>query len=264
MKTPLNLKSVLRIASSMAIVVLMCVPVRGQWVKVPSAAIPRTPDGKPNLSAPAPRLPDGHPDLSGIWEVNNKYVRDLAADLKPGDVPFQPWAKALFDERKDGSHSKEDNAAHCLPPGTPRINAAPFPWKIVQKPGFIAILYEDFNLWRQVFLDGRELAEDATPTWFGHSTGKWDGDTLVVDTKGFNGKAWIDQLGKPATEALHVIERFRRKDFGHMDIQITIDDPRAYTKPWTVTEPANLSPEIELMEFICNENNRDLEHLPGK
>jgi hypothetical protein len=222
------------------------------------------PDGKPNLSAPAPRLPDGKPDLSGIWNVDNKYVRDLATDLKPEDVPFQPWAKALFDERKDGSHSREDNAAHCLPPGTPRINAAPFPWKIIQKPNFIAILYEDFNLWRQVFLDGREIDGAATPTWFGYSTGKWDRETLVVDTKGLNGKAWIDQLGKPATESLHVIERFRRKDFGHMDIQITIDDPEAYTKPWTVTEEATLSPDTELMEFICNENNRDLEHLPDR
>ena len=122
-------------------------------------------------------------------------VRDLAVDLKPDDIPFQPWAKALFDERKDGSHSRDDNAAHCLPPGVPRINAAPFPWKIVQTPGFIVIAYETFNFWRQVFLDGRELAEDAPPAWFGYSTGKWDGDTLVVDTKGFNGKAWIDQLG---------------------------------------------------------------------
>ncbi len=252
------------IAFSVAVLVFVCAPVHAQWVKVPQANIPRMPDGKPNLSAPAPRLPNGKPDLSGIWEPNNKYVRDLAADLKPEDVPFQPWAKAVFDERKDGSHSKEDNAAHCLPPGVPRINAAPFPWKIVQTPGFIVIVYEVFNLWRQVFLDGRELAEDATPAWFGFSTGKWDGDTLVVDTKGFNGKAWIDQLGKPSTEALHVIERFRRKDFGHMDIQITIDDPRAYTKPWTVTEQANLLTETELMEFICNENNRDLDHLQGK
>ena len=252
------------IAACVVGVVFVCSAVQAQWVKVPRGNVPRMPDGRPNLSAPAPRLPDGKPDVSGIWNVDNKYVRDLATDLKPGDVPFQPWAKALFDERKDGSHSREDNAAHCLPPGTPRINAAPFPWKIIQKPNFIVILYEDFNLWRQVFLDGREIASDATPTWFGYSTGKWDRDTLVVDTKGLNGKAWIDQLGKPATESLLVIERFRRKDFGHMDIQITIDDPRAYTKPWTVTEEANLSPDIELMEFICNENNRDLEHLPDK
>ena len=133
-----------------------------------------------------------------------------------------------------------------------------------QTPTYIVIVYETYHYWRQIFLDGREMAEDAPPSWFGYSTGKWDGDTLVVDTKGFNGKAWIDQLGKPATEALHVIERFRRKDFGHMDIQVSIDDPKAYTKPWTITEPAKLSAAVELMEFICNENNRDLEHLPGR
>src|SRR5438093_175541 len=255
----------LSIASSIAILVLVCAPVRAQWVKAPPAAIPRAPDGKPNLSAPASRLPDGKPDLSGIWEPNSgKYVQNLAADLKPEEVPFQPWAKALFDERKNGSHSKEDQTAHCLPQGVPRINAAPAPWKIVQTPGFIIIVYEAFTLWRQIFLDGRELADDVTPTWLGYSTGKWDGDTLVVDTKGFNGKAWLDQSGKPSTDALHVIERFRRKDFGHMDIQITIDDSKAYTKPWTVTEEVRLSINTESLEFICNENNRDLEHLPGK
>jgi hypothetical protein len=135
---------------------------------------------------------------------------------------------------------------------------------MVQTPTFIVLVYENFNLWRQIFLDGRELTDDATPSWFGYSTGKWEGDTLVVDTKGFNGKAWLDQGGKPATDALHVIERFRRKDFGHMEIQITIDDPKAYTKPWTVTEPLNLLTDTELMEFVCNENNRDLEHLPGR
>ena len=258
----IEMKSV--IALSAATLLLLSVPAHAQWLKVPPAKVPRTADGKPNLSAPAPRLPDGKPDLSGIWEpANNRYVQNIAADLKPEDVPYQPWAKALFDERKTGAHSKEDQPANCLPQGVPRINAAPAPWKLVQTPGFIVIVYEVFNLWRQVFLDGRELAEDATPAWFGFSTGKWDGDTLVVDTKGFNGKAWIDQLGKPSTDALHVIERFQRKDFGHMEIQITIDDPNAYTKPWTVTEQFRLLADGEVMEAICNENNRDLEHLPG-
>ena len=239
-------------------------PLEAQWIKVPPAKIPRTADGKPNLSAPAARTSYGKPDLSGVWNVDNKYVRDLAVDFPAGYVPFQGWAKTLFDQRKDGSHSFEDNAAHCLPPGTPRINAAPFPWKLIQQPDYILIIYENFNMWRQIFLDGRVLDPDAVPAWFGYSTGKWEGDTLVVDTRGFNGKAWIDQLGKPATESLHVTERFTRKDFGHMDIQVTIDDPKAYTKPWTITEPAVLTPEVELMEFICGENNRDLEHLPGK
>src|SRR5215471_10444266 len=172
--------------------VLISAPAHAQWVKVPQPKIPRSTDGKANLSAPAPRTAYGKPDLSGIWNVDNKYVRDLAADFPPEYVPFQPWAKALFDERKDGAHSYEDNAAHCLPPGTPRVNAAPFPWKLVQQPDYILIIYENFNMWRQVFLDGRVVAEDAVPTWFGYSTGKWEGDTLVVDTTGFTGKAWLD------------------------------------------------------------------------
>jgi hypothetical protein len=236
-----------------------------QWVNVPKASIPRTSDGKPNLAAPAPKLRDGTPDLSGVWEPNaNKYVRDIAADLKPGDVPFQPWAKTLYEQRIDGSHSREDPDANCLPQGVPKINAAPAPWRIVQTPGYIVIVYEAFNLWRQVFLDGRQLARDLNPTWMGYSTGKWEGDTLVIDTRGFNGKAWLDQLGKPSTEALHVVERFRRKDFGHMDLQITIDDPKAYTRPWKVTQEVHLLPDAELLEFICNENNRDVSHLPGQ
>jgi hypothetical protein len=253
------------IALSVGVVGLVSAPVQAQWVKVPPPKIPRTADGKPNLSAPAPRLADGKPDLSGIWEqaAGGKYVQNIAADLKPEDVPFQPWAKALWDERKTGAHSREDQTAHCLPQGVPRINAAPPPWKIVQTPDFIVIVYEAFTLWRQIFLDGRQMAGDANPSWLGYSTGKWEGDTLVVDTRGFNGKAWIDQSGKPSTQALHVIERLHRRDFGHMDLQITIDDPKAYTKPWTVTQQVRLLPNTELMEDACNENNRDLEHLPG-
>ena len=144
------------IAFSIVIVFTLCVALQAQWAKVPPAKIPRTPEGKPNLSAPAPKLPDGKPDLSGIWEpLNNRYVQNIAADLKPEDVPYQPWAKALFDERKTGAHSKEDQPANCLPQGVPRIDAAPAPWKLVQTPGFIVVIYEAFNLWRQIFLDGR-------------------------------------------------------------------------------------------------------------
>jgi len=260
MRTLLSLKSLLR-AAPIALLVLICTPVHAQWKKVPVAAIPRGPDGKPNLAAPAPRSPDGRPDLSGVWETTGGYNQNLAKDLKPGEVPYQTWAKTLAEERATGVHEREDPGANCLPQGVPRVNAVPPPWRIVQTPGFVVIVYEAFNLWRQVFLDGRELAEDFTPAWMGYSTGKWEGDILVVDTRGFNGKSWLDQSGKPSTDALHVIERFRRKDFGHMEIQITIDDPKAYTKPWTVTEQAQLSPDTELMEMICNENNIDLEHL---
>jgi hypothetical protein len=183
--------------------------------------------------------------------------------LKPGEVPYQPWAKALVDSRADGSHAREESDANCLPQGIPKIAAAPAPWKIIQSSGTIVILHEAFNLWRQVFLDGRQFAEDLNPSWLGYSIGKWDGDTLVVDSKGFNGKTWLDQTGKPTTEALHVTERYRRKNFGTMEIQITIDDPKAYTKPWTATEEFRMVLNTDLLEFICNENNRDLVHLPG-
>jgi hypothetical protein len=264
MKTPLSLERVFRIARPAALLVLLGAPLQAQWAKVPPPAVPREANGKPNLSAPAPRSPDGHPDLSGIWEQSgNRYTQNIAADLKTENVPYQPWAKSLAAERADGSHSKEDPPANCLPAGVPRLGAAPPPWKIVQTPGLMVILYESHTLWRQVFLDGRELSEDFTPAWLGYSTGKWEGDTLVVETKGLNGKSWLDQLGKPATEALHVTERFRRKDAGHMDVQITIDDSKAYTKPWTVTQEVHLLTDTELMEDICNENNLDLGHLKG-
>ena len=255
------------IACSITVLVLVSAPLQAQWIKAPPANIPLTPDGKPNLSAAAPRLPNGQPDLSGIWRPDNVYdgqPANFAANLKVDDIPYQPWAKALLEERMTGVHEREDSSALCLPQGVPRMIAAPGQWRVVQKPEFIAILYEAFGiLWRQIFLDGREVAEDAPPTWLGYSTGKWDGDTLVVDTKGFNGKFWLDQQGKPTTEALHVIERFRRKDFGHMDVEITIDDTNAYTRPWTFAEHVRLLTDTELMEAICNENNRDLEHLPG-
>ena len=242
-----------------ALVFTMNGPAFAQWSKVPPAAVPRTPDGKPNLAAPAPRLPDGKPDLSGIWNAQTKYLRNLASDLKPEDVPFQPWAKTVYDERAAGLHWKEEPDANCLPQGLPKILVAPAPWRIVQAPGYIVFVHEAFNLWWQVFMDGREFvaSNDITPTWMGYSTGKWEGDTLVVDSRGFNGKVWLDQLGKPSTEALHVTMRFRRKDFGHMDIQITIDDPKAYTKPWSATVEATLSTNTDLMEFICLENEKD-------
>ena len=264
MKTPLNLKIVLRIACPAALLVLLGAPLHAQWTKLPAPKIPRAADGKPNLSAPAPRLADGYPDLSGIWEAKGaRYTVDIGADLKPGDIPYQPWAKALADQRVDGSHEKEDSNANCLPHGVPRIDGAVPPFKLIQMPELVVILYESHTIWRQIFLDGRELSDDINPAWLGYSKGRWEGDTLVVETKGLNGKSWLDQLGKPTTDALHVTERFHRKDAGHMDIQITIDDSKAYTKPWAVTEEVHLLTDSELMEDVCNENNRDLAHLPG-
>jgi hypothetical protein len=237
-------------------------PLGAQWLKVPDPAIPRTKDGKPNLGAPAPHKADGKPDLSGIWLVGGpKYLRNLAADLKPEQVPMLPWAAAITKERMTGAQAGEESDANCLPQGVPKIDATPNPFKIVQNPDEVIFLYEAFGLYRQVFLDGRGLPEDPNPTWMGYSVGKWDGNALVVETAGFNGKTWLDQAGHPTTEALHVTERFRRPDFGHLKIEVTIDDPKAYTKPWTVNEEMEFLPDTDLLEFICNENNRDLPHL---
>jgi hypothetical protein len=253
------------VALAIALAALASTPAFAQWLNQKTAGLPRNADGTPNLTAPAPRTPDGKADLSGIWQANGvKYLRDIAADLKPGDVPFQPWAEALFIERKSGIHAWTESDANCLPQGVPKINATPVPYRIVQTPGYVVILYEAFNLWRQVFTDGRSLPNNPNPSWLGYSVGKWEGDTLVVDSIGFNDKTWLDQVGHPLSDALHVTERFRRKDFGHMELEITIDDPKAYTKPWTVKQDPVLVPDTELLEFICNENEKDLVHMRPK
>lgn len=233
-----------------------------QWLGLKDPSIPRTKDGKPDLFAPAPKRPDGTPDLEGMWLVPGlKYLINIAADLK--EVPFQPWAAAEYQRRRD-TRGKDDPNNYCLPSGIPEKDAVTSPWKIIQEPKLIVILYESRTIYRQIFMDGRELPKDPNPTWQGYSVGHWDGDTLVVETAGTNGKAWLDTNGHPVTDALKVTERFRRKDFGHMDLTITIDDPKAYTKPWTVVENPELQPDDELLEYICEENNRDVGHFVGK
>jgi hypothetical protein len=248
---------------SLAFSLLVLAPLPAQW-KVTDKGVPRTADGKPNLSAPAPRRADGKPDLTGIWIADPPKLRDVTAGLKPGEVSMQPWAAKLFAERETGELSALDPDANCLPQGVPKINSTPLPFKILQEPNLIAILYEAFDQFRQIFMDGRTVPKDANPQWFGYSVGKWDGDTLVVESSGFNGQAWLDQVGHPSTDALRTTERFRRRDFGHMDVVSTIDDPKAYTKPWSFTQPLRLLVDTELLELVCNENNKDLPHLKGK
>lgn len=194
---------------------------------------------------------------------DNRYIRDLALDLGDDEVPYRPWARRLFDERKDGSHSREDPDAHCLPQGVPKIDFVSYPWKLIETPGSIAILYETFTYWRQIFTDGREVDANAKPSWMGYSTGQWEGDTFVVETTGFNGKIWLDQLGRPTTDRLRVTERFTRTHFGHMTIAVTIDDLGAYTSSWSASQTVHLRPGWEPLEFICGENNKDVENLPG-
>ena len=249
-----------------AVTLVLCVlasPASAQWIyNDPNA--PRTADGKPNLTAPAPRTAWGTPDLSGIWQTDLKYNANLAADLKPGDVVMRPRALALFDERQNNL-GKEDPEGYCLPPGVPRVNGVPFPNKVVQTPSLIVILYETRTTFRQIFLDANHaLAKDPQPTWMGYSTGRWQGDTLVVETSGFNDRTWLDDIGHPHSEQMRVTERIRRIDFGHLSAEITIDDPLLYVKPWTATQIFTLDPDGELLEYVCNENNRDIPHLIGR
>jgi hypothetical protein len=251
-------------AGLIAILVLTpSLPLSAQWATVKDK-IPRNKDGSPNLTAPAPRRADGKPDLTGIWLATPAKLRDATAGLKPDEVQMQPWAEALFNQRKTGALSAQDPDANCLPQGVPKIDATPIPFKIDQEPGVLVILYEAFDQFRQIFMDGRPLPKDPNPQWFGYSIGKWEGDTLVVQSSGFNGRAWLDQIGHPSSEALRVTERFHRRDVGHMDVTSTIDDPMTYKNPWTYTQPLALQPDDELLEMVCGENNRDLAHLPGK
>jgi hypothetical protein len=229
-----------------------------QWYNYPTPGIPRTPDGKPNLSAPAPRTADGKPDVSGLWRSNPTYYRNLASDLKPEQVSYLPQAETLHKERQ-ANNSKDDPTASCLVGGVPRANHIPYPFKIIQTPGLVVMLYEAVHSYRQIFIDGRPFPDDPDPSWFGYSIGRWDGDTLIVESTGFKDGGWLDASGRPASDSLRVTERFRRKDFGHMEIEVTIDDPKTYTKPWTVTIPFTFAADTELAEFMCNENNQYFE-----
>ena len=246
-----------------AAVLVLAGPAAAQWPARLRPGTPRTPDGKPNLAAPAPRTADGKPDLAGVWQPAPGYVSNIALKLKPEEVPFQPWAAELFKHRRD-TESREDPTGWCIPGGVPRSDAVPYPFKVVNAGDMVLILYEAVHSFRQIFLDGRAFPKDPNPTWLGYSIGHWVDDGLLVESRGFNDKGWLDNDGRPATEALRVTEHFRRKDFGHMDVEIVIDDAKAYTKPWTVTLPLTLLPEGELIEYICDENNKDVGHLVGK
>jgi hypothetical protein len=234
-----------------------------QWLNYPTAGIPHTHDGKPDMAAPVPKASDGKPDLSGIWEAQDQtYFFDLAAGLKPEDVVPTPWAQAIQKQREEREHV-DDPLGRCLPHGVPRVNTnGLFPFKIIQTPALVVILYEQLGLFRQIFMDGRKLESGPNPSWLGYSTGKWDGDTLVVSTSGFNDKTWLDTTkGRPASEMLHVVERFRRTSFGNMEVRATIDDPKAFTRPWTTTtQKMHLLLDTEILEFSCNENEKDIQH----
>jgi hypothetical protein len=245
--------------------VTLSIPLAAQWLNQPTAGIPRTPDGKPNLAAPAPRTPDGKPDLSGLWlKVSPKYSRNIAADLKPEEI--QSWARALVEQRQEDLGRDYMNV-RCVPLGPGYATAASSTGaemiKIVQTPGLIVMLNPDLT-YRQIFLDGRSLESAPNPTWMGYSVGRWDGDTLIVESFGFNDRTWLDHDGHPHTEALRTTERYRRRDFGSLELEVTLSDPAAYARPWTVAVRAQLAADTEMIEWVCNESPHGLEHWVGK
>jgi hypothetical protein len=254
-----------------------------QWLNYPTPGVPRTADGKPNLSAPVPKTADGKPDLSGVWQADDGRL--LKPELRParspfpqaaslrwidfgwglaGGLPYQPWAADAVKQRKALDGRDDPTSAACLPLGVPRLLVDPEYRKIVQVPGLLLILNERNAGYRQIFTDGRPLPEDPQPSWNGYSSGKWEGDTLVVHTNGLRDGMWLDRAGNPMTDAAKLTERFRRVNYGALEIEVTVDDPKAYTKPWTVKVTEFIAVNTELMDYICLENEKDASHLVGK
>jgi hypothetical protein len=261
-----------------------------QWPTYRDPSVPRNADGKPNLTAPAPKTPDGKPDLSGLWELprpapGQRGQRGQAGQATPnpqpataggtppvstfksvgsamqGGLPLQPWAEELVKKRV-ADNDKDNPDAHCLPMGIMQFHNHPEPRKIVQTPQATYIIYEANSGLRQIFTDGRPLPpKDSDPWWYGYSVGHWEGDTLVVETSGFRDGGWLDIDGNPLTDAAKVTERFRRPNFGTLEIDVTIDDPKAYTRPFTVRVNHRIMVDTELIEFICED--RDATHYVG-
>lgn len=264
----------------LALLTITALCAHAQWLNYRDPSIPRTKDGKPDLSAPAPRA-NGKPDLSGLWEADStprseliavlgagffelqidvpklsKYVVNLLWDVKPEDDPTRPEALALLKQRA----SEVIPGSRCLPnsvPFTPLI----LPFKIVQTPQQMVMLFEHYDPPRQIYTDGRTLPKTLDPSWTGYSVGKWQADTMVVESAGFNGKTWMDAMGHPRSESARMTERFRRPDFGHMEIELTLDDPTYYKRPFTVKLPFHLVPDSDVLEAVCAENEKDRAHI---
>ena len=230
-----------------------------QWLSLPLPGTPRAADGKPNLNAPTPHTADGKPDLSGIWRADTMRYN---ANLAPvgTEVPMLPWAAAVYKQRVD-TLGHDRPGRFCMPHGVPDAMTVPgLGFKIIQTPGVMIHLYEEFHKYRQIHTDGRKLPVDPDPAWYGYSVGRWEGDTFVVDTAGFKEGSWLDNDGHPHTEALRTTERFRRINFGTMELVVNVDDPKAYSRPWTSqTLHFLLQPDTEVLEHLC-ENNRE---VPG-
>jgi len=274
------------IAASLALLVRG--PADAQWLNYPDPRIPRTAEGKPALLAPAPRAFDGKPDLSGVWHVESesleekrrlfgptvgvlsvpgmepttvsKYGMDILVDYTPGAVVMTPEAEAIFERRRQGKELSPTE--RCLPAGVPRATLLSEVHKIVQAPGLIIVMHElDGGMSRQIYTDGRPLPTDPNPSWLGFSVGRWDGDTLVVESIGFNDKTWLDGRGHPHSEAMRLTEKYRRRDVGHLDVEITVDDSKSYDKPFTIKVTHLLQADTDILEYVCNENEKDRVHL---
>jgi hypothetical protein len=268
-----------------------------QWVKYPTQGVPRKADGSVNMSASAPKLVDGKPDFSGLWAASEPYMPDehaltpgeevapknqenskddnkpvasgqigggrqmsnIGVDL-PGGLPYQPWLVPIVKERT-ANKAKDDPHIRCLPDNFLRAYELPHSLKFVHTPGLLVVLNEMNAGYRQVFTDGRPLPQDPVPSWQGYSSGKWSGDTLVIDTVGLRDDTWIDWNGSIVTEQAKVREEIRRPDFGHLEIRVTVDDPKAYTKPWNVTLKQRIVIDTDLIDEICLENEQSLKHM---
>jgi hypothetical protein len=261
---------------TLAALCLIAASAPGQWLHYPTAGVPRTRDGKPNLLAPAPRTAAGKPDFSGMWRAAdplpcdgiNRVCTDLPISLQfsnmgvglPDGLPYQPWAS----ERIQNKGLTDDPYTRCLTPGGPRMHLLPTMKKVVQTPSLLLILDEHNASYRQIFTDGRVLPVDPQPTWNGYSSGRWEGDTLVVESIGFRDDQWLDARGSPLTEVGKVTERFRRPNYGNLEIEVTVNDPKAYTRPWTVMVRQTAVLDTDLLDLICLENEKDVPHLTVK
>ena len=272
--------SLARIVAASAMVSCGAVTLSAQWPNVVTK-VPRTAAGTPNLTAPAPKLAGGKtPDLSGVWDAEKRPCDEATErlgcidaqqglpvgflNLAGGDTrpPMQPWAEALVKQRGD-SGGKDDPSARCLPLAPPRTWPNFSLQKIIHTPDSLAILDEYMLQYRQIFLDGRRLPTNPEPAFKGYSVGKWEGDTLVVETTGFRDDGWLDSMGHPLTDQGRTIERIRRVNFGHLEVEVTVNDPKAYTQPWTTKINLSLVPNTELLEYVCNENEKSLQHMIG-
>ncbi len=258
-----------------------------QWVHYRDSGTPRTPDGKPNLTAAAPRAGNVKPDLSGVWQVEptpedelkrlygdlsalstlgddprsmSKYVFNIFADFRRGEEPMRPEALRIVRERAKGGGGNLPTSL-CLPGGLPLIYMIPTAFKVIQTPKLIAVIHEGDGTFRQIYTDGRKPPADPQPLWMGYSVGTWQADTLVVDTVGFNDKSWLDGAGHPHSDALHLTERIRRRDFGHLDMDVTVDDPNMYTRAFTIKLTERLQPDSDILDSICAEDEKDRAHL---